>query len=378
MIYVLVFALSLFFFKIALRFRKERRQLFILFSGLGLFFPCFLAGIRSINMGTDVNVYILPLFIGAGSFDSFFEFALHKQSSISDILYLLLTYICRLISDDYFLLFFMITFLSMITIYIALLIDNNNKQSESKSNSNILLGMLLYFLFMYNSTFNMARQSIAIGFIVLGFAFLRNNNKKNCYISIFVASLFHNTAIIIIPFIFLYNYIKNKGESYKKNNLFEIIITLLTILTVVLSPILLNFLSSISFLKNSLKFYSIWGNIHEFNFSNTIFYIVIFLIVNSTADMLKKCVNDYNYYRLISILSIILIQLGVAVKFMDRITFYVFYPLIFLVIPKLSFKNMSTKKELLISAFVYLLFIAYWVYWTVYLGYHGTYPFQFR
>ncbi len=202
MIYVLVFALSLIFFKIALRFRKERKQLFILFSGLGLFLPSFLAGIRSINMGTDVNVYILPLFIGAGSFDSFFKFVLHKQSSISDILYLLLTYICRLISDDYFLLFFMITFLSMITIYIALLIDNNNKQSESKSNSNILLGMLLYFLFMYNSTFNMARQSIAIGFIVLGFAFLRNNNKKNCYISILVASLYHNTAIITIPFIF--------------------------------------------------------------------------------------------------------------------------------------------------------------------------------
>ncbi len=378
MIYVLVFALSLIFFKIALRFRKERKQLFILFSGLGLFLPSFLAGIRSINMGTDVNVYILPLFIGAGSFDSFFKFVLHKQSSISDILYLLLTYICRLISDDYFLLFFMITFLSMITIYIALLIDNNNKQSESKSNSNILLGMLLYFLFMYNSTFNMARQSIAIGFIVLGFAFLRNNNKKNCYISILVASLFHNTAIITIPFIFLYNYIKNKGESYKKNNLFEIIIILLTILMVVLSPILLNYLSSISFLKNPLKFYSIWGNIHEFNFSNTIFYIVIFLIVNSTTDMLKKCVNDYNYYRLISILSIILIQLGVAVKFMDRITFYVFYPLIFLVISKLSFKNVNTKKELLISVFVYLLFIAYWVYWIVYLGYHGTYPFQFR
>ena len=379
MIYVLIFIVSLLFFKIALKFRNKHKLLFIIFSGLGLIVPSILAGIRDISMGTDVKVYILPLFLGAGSFDSFFKFVLYKQSSISDLLYLLLTYICRIISTDYFLLFFMITFLSMITIYIALLIDNNvEKQTEKKSDSNILLGMLIYFLFMYNSTFNMARQSIAIAFIILGFSFLRNNRKKSCYISILIASMFHNTSLITIPFIFMYNYIQKKGELYKKNNAFEIVVILLTILVVLFSPVLLKNLSNISFFNNLTKFYTTWGNIHEFNLSNTLFYLTIFLIITISSERLKKSINDFYFYRLISILSIILIQLGVVVKFMDRITFYIFYPLIFLVMSKLSFRESMTKKDFFLSIFVYVLFIVYWIYWIIYLGYHGTYPFVFR
>lgn len=379
MIYVFVFIVSLFFFKIALKFKNKQKYLFILFSGLGLFVPSFLAGIRDISMGTDVKVYILPLFIGAGNYSSFSQFVLYKQSSISDILYLLLTYVCRLISNDYFLLFFMITFISMIIIYIALLIDNNNKeQTNQKSNSNIMLGLIIYFLFMYNSTFNMARQSIAIAFVILAFALLRKRKKILCYILIIISSLFHNTSLAIIPFILLYNYIRDKGELYKKNNLLEIVCIVLTILLVIFTPIILDNLSNIGFLSNALKFYTTWGNIHEFNFSNTLFYIVIFLIVDTCSERLKKSINDYNFYRLISILSIILLQLGAAVKFMDRITFYIFYPLIFLIIPKLSFNKYMNKKEFVLSLFIYFLFVAYWIYWIVFLGYHGTYPFVFR
>ena len=127
-----------------------------------------------------------------------------------------------------------------------------------------------------------------------------------------------------------------------------------------------------------MQFYTIWGNVHDFNFSNTIFYLFIFFIVALCAGRLSKDIKDYRYYKLVSIISVILLQLGVVAKFMDRVVFYIFYPLIYLVIAKLSITKAKTGKELFCSIFIYVLFILYWVYWIVILGYHETYPFIFR
>ena len=91
MIYVLMFVTSLFFLKIACIFRKNNKLLFLLFSIIGILLPCLLAAFRDLSIGTDIKVYIQPLFNSASWYSDFYTYFLHPNSSINDILYLLLT-----------------------------------------------------------------------------------------------------------------------------------------------------------------------------------------------------------------------------------------------------------------------------------------------
>lgn len=54
---------------------------------------------------------------------------------------------------------------------------------------------------------NMMRQSIAMSLGVLGFEYWRNVEKKNAFICVFIAFLFHTSSLLILLIYLLYDYI---------------------------------------------------------------------------------------------------------------------------------------------------------------------------
>lgn len=374
MIYVIAFISSLIFIRIACAFRKNNKPLFWLFSIVGILIPCLLAAFRDLSIGTDVKVYIKPLFDSASWYGDFQTYFLHPNSMIDDVLYLLMTFICRKISSHISLLFFVIEVLVMVPVYVALLRSNRQK------NNSVVLGMFIFFMFFYHTSFNMARQSIALSFSILAMTYLDDNKNIKFLILSIIAFLFHNSAIILFPVFIFYKY-KNK---LKENSFHQTVIEFLVIIAILFAiaflPKIISVLISLGI--DSTKFSSILSNFSrslDIPWVNTAFYLFICWLIVINRKMLKDQVTHFNFYSFMSFICILILQLGAVVKYSERIGYYIFYPILFLVLPKLapfSLKKM-TKLEFRNLSLVIGIFIAYWGFWIVLQNYHETFPYVF-
>ena len=81
---------------------------------------------------------------------------------------------------------------------------------KSESN-NIVISTILFYLLFYHFYINILRQSIAIAILLLGYKQLKEKNYVKYILFIFVAFLFHKTAIVAVLFIPL---MKNKSISF--------------------------------------------------------------------------------------------------------------------------------------------------------------------
>lgn len=161
-----------------------------------------LAGVRDLNVGTDIWTYGEWLFRSAAEHPQFSVFINgHKEI---DFLYLVLVYFTgRFFEDSHWLYFF--TGLLIYGFMLAGLWRYRRKISVS-------FAWLLYLLIFYGDTLNAMRQCIAvsISFWALGFAF--DKKYKKFAISIAAAILFHNSAIIALGTFVIWQLL-NKHDS---------------------------------------------------------------------------------------------------------------------------------------------------------------------
>ena len=73
-----------------------------------------------------------------------------------------------------------------------------------KCSPNSVMSLFLFvLLYYYCNSLNIMRQFIAIGIVLIAYALYLNKNNKKYIISICLASLFHYTAILLLPICFL-------------------------------------------------------------------------------------------------------------------------------------------------------------------------------
>lgn len=82
-------------------------------------------------------------------------------------------------------------------IYLVTLYKNTDRQTTAT--------LLFIFLGCWHVSFNAVRQCLAASFIFLGINAMRNKNFTKFLICIFIASLFHKTAIVMVVIYFLVN-----------------------------------------------------------------------------------------------------------------------------------------------------------------------------
>ena len=372
MIYAITFIISLFFIKIANDFKKNNRLLYYMFSFFGILLPCLLAAFRDVSIGTDVNVYIKPFFDVVHKTTNFFEYFSVITNS-QNILFLLVTYICGKLTSSISLLFFMIHLLVIVPIYIAL-------QKNAKKPNDVVLGMFIFFMFLNNTAYNMARQSIALSFCVLALTFLQEKNYKKFILLTIIAVLFHTSASFMICIFLIYMVLNSDNINPKNKQVFKIVISVITIICVIFIPRLLPLMKLFGFSAEKVALYSTKYLRPSFDFSypNTFFYLFILFLVIRNKNKLNKNVKQYDFYSFLALLSVLVLQFGAIITYADRISYYLFYPIVFLVIPQLSVGgNKMTKNGLLLNILIISAFIVYWVFWIVILKYHATYPYVF-
>lgn len=366
MIYIEVFVISLVALYISLI--TKNRLLHYIFLIISIALPCVLAGLRDFKVGGDVNLYVYPLFIKASK-TSFLNF-IFNNTYMNDYLYLLLTYICSTRFNSMFVLLFTIELLIILPIYKSLKINFKNKKQ-------IVFGMFLVYAVIYNTSFNMVRQSIGLSFSILAISYLLNNNSKRFFIYSLIAFLFHWSAFILIIIYFIYKILSTKILHGSQKTVILVSLVIFMFSLIFLLPQLSNILQQIGINNRLTVFLNnfISDSYLSNNTADTLFFSVLLFMIYFYRKYFKEKDEDYSFYLYLLILGIITMQFGSFIEFGFRLSFYFLYPVTFILLPKLISLPGKIKAYDII---MYSMFAFYWYFWVFIANYHGTYPYIFN
>ncbi len=354
MIYILSFLLSLAFARIAFFFDRKTiaRKAFLVLS---ILIPCLLAAFRSTNIGTDVHVYAENWFNLAKKSNSIGEY--FGLINTTDILYALTTYFSAKICGEIWLLFLAAQLLTILPIVFVLYKQDNPKK--------FILGMAVYYLFFYNISLNLMRQSISLSMSLLSFYYLINKDSKKYILFTILATLFHFSGILGLLFALAVRVKKTKTKR----------IFILTSIVAVFFTIF--------FFEDIVRALNGIGLMPERYLSYTTRYLRSGLSVDIVRELYFGmilvfsliCPNDKYNIKYLSIIGFMLFQVGLVSNYAYRISYILFYPALFIQIPDyLAGKNTKNAKIFLLILLAGM--SAYWVQQIVILKIHETYPYE--
>mgnify|MGYP004598912551 CR=1 FL=1 len=365
MIYIGMFVVTILCTYIAERTeKKEKKIVFVFFSILSILVPSILAGIRTLDIGIDLQVYVEKIFLLATRCNTFKEYF---EVCNTDFLYMVVNYLVSRFTNNINWLLFVFELINMSLAY--LFIYNNRKTNP------MWLSMAVYLFLFYNISLNLVRQGLAISVILFSMRYVENRKFIKFLICIVVATLFHSTAVFTIPVYFIFNIIEN--AKHKKIYKF-LIVSVITIAV-------LNYENIIKFLIYDLRILSVkyinYITIYsreeiDFNYAFTLFRLFWIIISMICYKNLKNANEKNESYIFLLIIDLILNQIGMFSKYADRIAYYYGLPALIYMIPILykGFKNNSLNKFIVYLG-ILLMLIFYWWFIFIHFKTGETYPF---
>lgn len=342
--YLLVEAISLFFFYLAESKRKienpkekahsiKKSTICLIISFLPLLL---LIGLRNIDVGVDTRNYA-----------SVFQRIANNTLTVADQNWLGFGYIylCKAINfifgNNFTILNLCIGFLTLLFFYKGILDTSENPT------------MSLYILFstcLYYQTFNQSRQLLAISIIFYSFKYLLKNDFKKYFIFILLASSIHTSALIMLPFYFLSKLKVNKKSIF--------IYCLIALGSIVFFQQIIGIISSTSYglIYQTTEYFKS----NKSSLINLLFRLLLLIICyiisiytkeKLTDDTQKKCFN-------IAIWCLLFQLLTTKIYILGRITTY-FYIIYILLIPNLIKKVEQKNLKKIIKIGVIICFFIY-------------------
>ncbi len=386
-VYIFGFSLSLLLIGLAQRYKTKDIRFQVL-SFFALLIPCFIAGLRDLTIGTDVNVYASPMFDIAKSSSSLKSFLnttwymVYVKKTISDIEmgYDVLVFVTAKVFGSVQSLLFLTEMLVVVPVYVALV--------KMRKQLPIWVGMLTFYLMYFNLSLNIMRQSIAMAFLLLAFSYLFNESRKGFVVSFIIAVCFHTSAFLGIIVFAIYLYVvkdrkmsfhilhkhirikQRTGKISRDGTHKLILITAIGVFAIVFYQILISVLNNLG-----LSVYT------RYLIGGVAFLpkqIVVRLPFILFAMMAWKVLEENTlslFYMAMVIVDILLSQLAGTEAQTMRVSMFFgmfrmfFAPILYVEAPK---KN---GKIIRIGMIVYLLI--YWLYYFVLKASGETYPYMF-
>lgn len=216
MIYIAVFLASCIFFWLSEKCKSGFSKNF--FAVIAILIPCILAGLRADTVGTDVKVYVEPLYNAAKKSHTFSAYMKQRWFVIWRYMYVkdfeigfsLLVFFIQKIGGSFATVLFVIQMLIIGPIFFGL--------KKMHKPYPIFFGMFVFYCLFYNTSLNMMRQWIAMAILFMAFPYLVSEEKKKYCILVLVACLFHNSAIMGFAILAVYMYSTKRKDSIKIAN----------------------------------------------------------------------------------------------------------------------------------------------------------------
>ncbi|HFU4127590.1 TPA: EpsG family protein, partial [Streptococcus suis] len=203
MVYLITFFLTICLFYLAEVLSKKNKRLSILMMFIASLPLGLLAGFRSERIGTDLIVYVRPIFLLSINVDSFSQLVQLKPDT--EIGYLFFNFVISRFTNDFQLYLFIVEYIVILFFALGLF--------RFRTKGSLTFGMLLFCFLFYNRSLNIVRQFLAMSIIFLNLKYYFENKDLKFIISVIFASLFHTSAIIVLPIIYLAK-LKNKVWQY--------------------------------------------------------------------------------------------------------------------------------------------------------------------
>lgn len=360
--YLVIFSLTTLLIALSEDVHKRRRNTIAILMGYtAVLTLSIMAGIRSYDVGTDMNYYILPFFYRARRYSTSFHDFWKANVENVEILFLFLEYIAvRLFHSPHFVLFA----LSLLTngfVYLGIM--------KQRGKMSVAFAWMTYCLIYFNVSLNLMRQSVSIAIFFYLYSDLEKLNwKRVVFFSVF-SSLFHISGLIGFFFYAVYLMIcrRNRIDGLRK------IMFLLFLLLPVIIPIAINTIISIMRLNQRYDIYM--ENQANMAVGNLIFRVLIVISFVLLCYRTKSEDKSQNYFLLyVGIMNIFFIINNGLIFIRLRFYFEIFS---LLYVPA-GLRVYSRKKgaRTLISALMVIMMIVYWYYQFIYLNNGETYPYS--
>lgn len=168
-----------------------------------------IGGFRDVSVGTDTQNYAM-LFDSYGSDVSMMYHA-------TEPLFLLIQFLVAKMGGGYEI---------MLLIIMAVILGTIHFYAHLVSKSSLYVILSFFLLYFYFYSFNTMRQYMGMGFCLIAFYYLSKKKVKRYFLFIFIAFLFHATALVG-----LFAYILNKIKLNKKKQILLLSITFVVGLT---------------------------------------------------------------------------------------------------------------------------------------------------
>ena len=367
MIYILCFAVSAGFAILANR--TKNRFLFFVLSLLSISVVVALAGFRDYTIGTDTYNYLEKKMYwgGAVSAESIWEyFRFYFPLGYGEPLFAVLLGVIAQLTGNFTIFLIICHTIILVCVYIGIF--------RFKEYVNPAFVLLLYYLLYYNHTLNMIRQHMAMAIVFVGLAdIIRKKYIRFCFF-VFIAFLFHTTAIIALGLLMVYGVINIKFGKLKKIGAKpRICFTVFSLSGVVFlfAPII-NFLVDFGIL-NKRYLYFLRNNVDPALIASIVVLLGLLGVLIFRKAIKEKC-EDANFFILVSMCYLILMQLSLTVAYGKRIALhFAMSDLITLGLVESSPK--SSKKRLFVRMVAIAICLIYWIYIYAFRNAGKTFPY---
>lgn len=225
-----------------------KTRLFLVGSVAIVLILTLLAGLRSLTVGTDTSGYAIKLYKiarGSSTFASFLDiqwFREYRWTTVGESVevgYLVLVWIARKFGSFQVLLF-LTSFLTVCPFYYAL--------ARRRNDYYLPICLIMFMLIYFNWTLNAMRQWVAASWIFLSVFWLYDPSEslihqKMSYTALFVAFLFHSSAVMGIAILIIRHFLKDE-RGFTRFFIIVCIVVVLVLFTSLISKSLVSKLLS--------------------------------------------------------------------------------------------------------------------------------------
>lgn len=270
--------------------------------------PSLLAGFRDYSIGTDVLIYGNAWFNNATKASNFFIYTKWAVSSSIGFLYATFNYIISRFSSNPHYFYFWYSFVESWIVFLGL--------KRNQDIINLPLGFATYLFMFFNLTLNVLRQSMALVILFYGFTYIRKYKIFKFLLTVFIAYLFHNTALIGILIYLIYLFVNKKPKF-----LFQILTVLGTLIFVFFFDSFQALLLENDIISQRYNFYMNNNNLASGGFY-THFVLMCLPILLLYLFSKNRSDNVFAGLQMIVIISTILSLLDLKMAALSRITQY--------------------------------------------------------
>ena len=233
------------------------------------------------------------------------------------------------------------------------------------------IGLFAFYLLFYNMSLNLHRQFMAIAVVFYCTKYIEDKKPLKYLIGVIVAMGFHTSALLTIIFYPLFQIFRdNKNNKWKIVLVFTVILTLIFYNKIVYFMVyILNILPEKYYLLYRLSFDNL-----DFMFVDTLYRLcLLFLIFIQYKNLLKNDINN-SVYTYLSIIDIIILQIGTFSQYAFRISLYTG---IYMILIISQFIKTSLKDNAKITTIIMMvLSLFYW--WYIYIHGNSSETFPYR